>query len=424
MFTNRRYDQLQLIEESETGKLFRAKDTIENRFVLIKTVLKQTVRPVRNMNTFKEIEHTNLIKIYDIETDEQPPYIVMEDMQGESLQSMIKNEAPLPVDKALAIAIQLCDALAYIHDMGIQHQQVQPRHIFCTKQGIFKLLYMEAPNLHEDQHLLIEDEVRFYLAPEQYQGFYLSNSTDLYALSIVLYEMVTGKTPTQNGRDHQVLVDQAIFDPDHIGVELPAELIKLIQQGISIRRYKRFQSAEEMRQKLLNVYYQVCQTSIVKSSASQKQVENGSNEKLKFVQIKQYRWRIVGTVAVMMFVFLLVGNSVMDRNLFSVPETKSQHDFVTKSIYAPYEQPERMELKELHAITNKKSDRQTIVKKSDRQTEHKQESKLTTAHKDHSKQTTQTTKPTSTLMMSGVNRSTNNKKTVSPSKKVDTLQTR
>lgn len=273
------YEFLELIVENRLEKLYNTVNVLTQKKFFIKEFKKpftnseeRTTEAKRTMH----MDHPNLVNIYEIGHQNHYDYIVMEAIDGKTLREIIQMQAPMRIDKAIAIAIQMCDALDYIHSYGLQHQQVWPLNIFCQSNGLAKILFHDIFDLHKELHHLDHREMVPYLAPEQLQGFHRNASSDIYTLSIVLYEMVTGHLPSTPNRDYSTFVDTQIFTPEFAGVDIPESLIQVIRQGLSSRRYKRYQKAIEMKQALFDVFYQVCGESI---SVSSPQISTNDDEK-------------------------------------------------------------------------------------------------------------------------------------------------
>lgn len=306
------YDNYQLLAENRLEKLYSADDLMSNRRVTIKEFkhpFNNREKPTQGRNRTQQMDHPNLMRVHDIGHQNQHYHISMEVADGVSLRELIKAEAPLRVDKAIAIAIQICDALDYLHSHGVQHQQVWPQNIFCQSNGLSKILFHDLFDLYNELNHLDHREMVPYLSPEQLQGFHMNDSSDLYSLSIVLYEMITGILPSTPNRDFSTFVDKQIFTPEFAGIVIPEPLIQVIQQGLSTRRYKRFQRAKMMKQALFDVYYQVCEDDI----SIYEEVATDSSEEIQplIPSKKKYRPIFYTAVTVVAVSLFAVGTSYL-----------------------------------------------------------------------------------------------------------------
>jgi serine/threonine protein kinase len=234
--------------------------------------------------------------IYEVDQKGNHVLVVMEDAEMWPLQELLKQKAPFPVEKALAITIQMCEALEYIHGYGRQHQQICPQHIFATSHGVYRLLYLECKSLGGNE----QDRAYFpYLAPEHLQDVYLDDSSDLYSLSLVLYQMLTGQLPQHHGQT----IGTNLFDPEVIGVDIPEGLGQLIRKGLSSRRYNRFRSAVEMKQALLSVSGQIQKCCPLKISAHRQE---------RTVKRGRYNWLIL-LVSIPLLISMVVRSDGFQR---------------------------------------------------------------------------------------------------------------
>lgn len=153
------------------------------------------------------IRHENIVEIADfVEADEHPPYMVMEHLGGEPLSKFIKENAPVPPAKAVKIAMQIASALAAVHDVGIVHRDLKPDNIFLTEGvdgslkvklldfGIAKFMAPEEGGMTRPGELFGTPE---YMSPEQVRGGQVDHRIDVYALGVILYEMLCGRQPFQ-----------------------------------------------------------------------------------------------------------------------------------------------------------------------------------------------------------------------------------
>ena len=191
-----RYEILALIGKGGMGEVYRARDPRLNRDVAVKvSAARFSERFEREANAIAALNHSNICTLYDV----GPNYLVMELIEGKPLQG------PLPLDRALQYAAQICDALDAAHRKGIIHRDLKPGNILVTKQGIklldFGLARMAPGEGDSTITQLTRPGVvmgtRAYMAPEQREGKPGDARSDIYAFGCVLYEMLTGKRATQ-----------------------------------------------------------------------------------------------------------------------------------------------------------------------------------------------------------------------------------
>lgn len=209
---NRYLIQNKLGEDRITAVL-KATDLQNERTVALK-ILSSSFSPetlkrfVHQTQYLTNLDHPNIAKVYAWETDQNYAFLVEEYVEGETLHEfLLKRHEPLAIDRALVVAMEITQALEYAHSRGVIHTDLKPQNIYLTPGGVkvngFGLgRLIEGHNLMEAPLLFLEAP---YLAPEQILGQVLDARTDLYALGVIFYQLLTGKLP---------------FDGDELAVKL------------------------------------------------------------------------------------------------------------------------------------------------------------------------------------------------------------
>ena len=153
----------------------------------------------REARTAGSLTHPNIVAVYDVGRDSGVPYLVMELIDGTSLATLLAG-GPLPIDQAIDVARQICDALAVAHGQGVVHRDIKPANILITTTGTVKVCDFGIARLtHQQQTDLTAPHTALgtsaYMAPEQASGAAVDARADLYALGCVLYAMLTGHPP-------------------------------------------------------------------------------------------------------------------------------------------------------------------------------------------------------------------------------------
>ena len=141
-----RYRILELIGEGGMALVYKAECVLLQRTVAVKVLRPQyssdkefVTRFRREAQAAASLSHPNVVNIYDVGEDAGVHYIVMELIEGDNLKSLIRKEAPLPVNQALRIALQICEALRHAHDHNIIHRDIKPHNILLTADGRAKV---------------------------------------------------------------------------------------------------------------------------------------------------------------------------------------------------------------------------------------------------------------------------------------------
>lgn len=210
----------------------------------------------RFMNEAKiiaKMTHRNIIQIFDIEEKFKTLFIVMEYLEGESLEHLLSRVGTLSSDVAIDYLAQMCAGLAFAHQKGIVHQDIKPANVMVLANDLVKIIDFGLACQQGCADLELEGTV-YYMAPEQIEGDPVDARTDIYSLGITAYEMVCGKRPYPEN-DLSELMDLHIMedipDPSALAPDLPAELRQFILKACMRDPAKRFQSMDEALNLLL-----------------------------------------------------------------------------------------------------------------------------------------------------------------------------
>jgi serine/threonine-protein kinase len=190
--------------------------------------------------------------------DESAPYLVFEYVDGQILRALLAREAPLPVDEAVALARQLVDALAYCHAQGVVHRDVKPENILIGPAGQVKLVDFGIAQLRgarrlTERNLASAVGTPDYMAPEQVRGQGGDERTDVYAVGVVLYELLAGQVPYQGDSPLAVMSQRVSADPPLLRrarPETPAGLEAVVFRALRREPAERYQTMAALRDDL------------------------------------------------------------------------------------------------------------------------------------------------------------------------------
>lgn len=182
------------------------------------------------------------------------PYIVMEYVAGESLRQYLADHKPLPIDQAIDFARQLATALAYCHQQGVVHRDLKPENVLVTPDGQLKLMDFGIALLQGARRvtwgsLSATVGTPDYMAPEQVRGERGDERTDIYAVGVILYEMLTGDVPYQGDNPLAVMSQRVIHDPppvSHRRPGVPRALDGVVARALQRDPAQRYQTMTEL----------------------------------------------------------------------------------------------------------------------------------------------------------------------------------
>lgn len=239
--------------------VYKAECTLLQRTVAVKVLRPQyssdkefVTRFRREAQAAASLSHPNVVNIYDVGQDEGVHYIVMELIEGDNLKSLIRKEAPLPVNRALRIALQICEALRHAHDHNIIHRDIKPHNILIIPDGRVKVTDFGIARAISaggfTQTGVVMGSVQ-YFSPEQAKGIPVGPQSDLYALGCVTYEMLTGEVPFTGESPISIALKHIQEKPLSIRKlrpDLSPGVVKVIEKALTKDLEERYPSAWSM----------------------------------------------------------------------------------------------------------------------------------------------------------------------------------
>jgi eukaryotic-like serine/threonine-protein kinase len=244
-----RYELCEVVGAGGVARVHRAVDRHLERDVAVKVLDDEQARSadpsgrdrfLREARSAARLQHPHLVTIYDAGEDAGELFLVMELVDGQSLAALIGQRAPLPVDEAVSIAVQILDGLSAVHADGVIHRDVKPSNVLVDAAGRARLTDFGIAKRLDDieQNLTSAGMVvgtPTYLAPEQATGDRLGVATDVYLVGLVLDEMLTGRRPTGSA-----------LDPRRVRSDVPAGVADAVVRATDADPKRRFQSATDM----------------------------------------------------------------------------------------------------------------------------------------------------------------------------------
>lgn len=254
-----RYQIIERIGGGGMALVYRAQDILLNRNVAIKVLRQQFVHDEEFIRRFRReaqsaasLSHPNVVSVYDVGQEDEIHYIVMEYVEGQNLNEIIKERAPLQVEEAVRIASQIADALDHAHHNQIIHRDIKPHNILIGRNGRVKVTDFGIARAVTSSTITQTGSVVgsvHYFSPEHAKGVQTGEKSDLYSLGIVLYQMLTGRLPFLGESPISVALKhlQEQFDePRVVNPLIPQSVENIILKSMRKNPVERYQSAKEM----------------------------------------------------------------------------------------------------------------------------------------------------------------------------------
>lgn len=239
--------------------VYKGHDLLLNRKVAVKVLRSQYVHDEEFIRRFRReaqaaasLSHPNVVSIYDVGQEEDVHYIVMEYIEGKTLNDLIKEKAPLQVEDAVHYASQIADALDHAHHNEIIHRDIKPHNILIGKNGRVKVtdfgIARAATSSTITQTGSVVGSVH-YFSPEHAKGTNTGEKSDLYSLGIVMYQMLTGRLPFLGESPISVALkhlQEDVEEPRKVNPLIPQSVENIILKAMRKKPEERYQSAKLM----------------------------------------------------------------------------------------------------------------------------------------------------------------------------------
>ncbi|OQY21551.1 MAG: hypothetical protein B6I34_07110 [Anaerolineaceae bacterium 4572_32.1] len=338
---NNRYRLKTEVGSGGMAVVYRAIDLELGREVAIKLLREGYADDSSFMTRFQRearaaasLDHPNIVSIYDVGRDGKLYYIVMEYVEGQDLNSLLQDGAPLSVNKATDLIIQICAGVGAAHRAGLVHCDLKPQNILLTRDGRVKVVdfgiarALKAKSIDDEQVVWATPQ---YAAPEQTQGHPLSPAADVYSIGLIFYRMLTGRLPFQGQTTAELTRQHADSLPPPLtrwNPQTPPRIEQIVLQALAKEPARRYRTATQLGQLLIE--YRRASEQI--TSAQPVEAPMNLAPVYKAVEAEGPDWLawFMGALAVMMIAGLLpVWMLIVQRYALARPTSPTPARFVS-----------------------------------------------------------------------------------------------
>ncbi|HLH08629.1 MAG TPA: protein kinase [Terriglobales bacterium] len=255
-----RYRVEKLLGQGGMGSVYKAYDLDLNRTVALKLVRPELMAQPESLQRFKQelllaskISHKNILRIHDLGDVAGTKFISMAYVDGSDLHHVLKAQGKLSMERTLDIAKQLCSALEAAHGEGVVHRDMKPQNVMLDKDDhVYVSDFGLAKSIESEGGMTMTGELLGtprYMAPEQIECRPVDGRTDLYALGLIMYEMLTGDVPFQAESTFQLMYKRANETPPapkQVNPDIPDWLNQVVMKCLERDPAKRYQTAREI----------------------------------------------------------------------------------------------------------------------------------------------------------------------------------
>ncbi len=251
--------------EGGMGAVYKGVDTMLDREVAIKALRPELASQTSIVERFRteavtlaKLNHPNIATLYSMFRQGEELYMVLEFVRGETLDSIMQKRGALPAEEAIPVFCQVLDGIDHAHELGIVHRDIKPANMMLTEKGTLKVLDFGIARLLGSARMTRAGNIigtLEYMAPEQVRGLETDGRSDIYALGMMLYEVLTGRLPFQTENEFELMKAQTEMmptPPREINPAISEAVEAAILRAIQKDPEDRFQTGGEFRETLID----------------------------------------------------------------------------------------------------------------------------------------------------------------------------
>jgi len=253
-----KYEIIEELGKGGMGVVYKAKDAKLKRTVALKFLSPELTRDkeakerfIHEAQTASALDHPNICTVHEIDEDQGQMFIAMAYIEGQSLRGKVKA-APLKLDEALDIAIQVAQGMHEAHEKGVVHRDIKSANVMVTAKGQAKIMDFGVAKLAGQTRFTRTGAAMgtvAYMSPEQARGEKVNHRTDIWSLGVVLYEMVVGQLPFKGDHEQAVMYSILNEEPEPITgrrTGVPMELERIVSKALTKNPAARYQHADDL----------------------------------------------------------------------------------------------------------------------------------------------------------------------------------
>ena len=264
-----KYEIIRELGKGATSAVYEALDPFVNRHVAVKVVFSEALGDkehgkryhklfVTEASLAGKLSHPHIVSIFDAVADEEASYIVMEYVDGTTLEQYSRIEYLLPINRVIEIVFKCTKALDYAAKHGVIHRDIKPANIMLSGEKDIKITDFGAAQTSATETTQITGiGSPAYMSPEQVKEQSLTHQTDIFSLGVVLYQLLTGRLPFQANNNYSMIyqiINAEAPAPSDLRPEVPPQLDEIVRRALRKNTAERYQTWEEMSHDLVAVF--------------------------------------------------------------------------------------------------------------------------------------------------------------------------
>ena len=264
-----KYPVLRKLGEGATSEVYQCHDPFNDRDVAVKVAFPESFQDPERGRLYKKLflteaslagklQHPHICQIYDAVAEEKLHYLVMEYVDGGTLEKYCRADALLPVERAVEIIFKCTRALEFAHRLGVTHRDLKPANILHTGETNVKITDFGAALIASGETTQISSiGSPAYMSPEQVKEASLDHRTDIYSIGVVMYHLLTGRLPFQAANNFSLIyqiTNTRAEPPSMLRPGLPAQIDAIVMRAMAREREARYPRWEEFSRELAQVF--------------------------------------------------------------------------------------------------------------------------------------------------------------------------